>query len=134
VAVVRLSPTVTIGVHEKPGASVGTRIMEIPRCFLASGSVRQASQTQSASLAPLVKILVPLMTYSSPSRTARVCSDARSVPAEGSEYPMAKFTSPARICGRKVAFCSSEPYRISVGPTVFRVTNGTGAFARWTSS
>ena len=37
-------PTVTIGVHENPGAAVGTRMIEIPLCFGASGSVRQASQ------------------------------------------------------------------------------------------
>ncbi len=33
------------GVHEKPGASVGTMMMERPLCRGASVSVRQASQT-----------------------------------------------------------------------------------------
>ena len=56
----------------------------MPLCFGASGSVRQASQIQSASWPPVVKTFWPLMTYSSPSRTARVLSDARSVPAPGS--------------------------------------------------
>ena len=56
----------------------------MPLCFGASGSVRHASHTQSASWPPVVKIFWPFTTYSSPSRTARVRSDARSVPAPGS--------------------------------------------------
>ena len=84
--------------------------------------------------APLVKTLAPFTTYSSPSRTARVCSEARSVPASGSVYPMAKLTSPARMAGRKNDFCSSVPKRMMVGPTVFTVTNGNGALARRVSS
>ncbi len=57
----------------------------MPRCFGASGSVRASMNIQSARWAPEVQIFWPLMTYSSPSRTARVCSDARSDPAPGSE-------------------------------------------------
>ena len=37
-------PTVTIGVQENPGVDVGTMMIEMPLCFGASGSVRQASQ------------------------------------------------------------------------------------------
>jgi hypothetical protein len=96
-----MPPTVWIGVTEKPGASVGTRIIEMPLCLGASGSVRAASQIHSASCAALVNTLFPLITYCSPSRTARVRSDARSVPASGSLYPIATITSPARILGRK---------------------------------
>jgi hypothetical protein len=33
-----------IGVQEKPGSPVSTMRMEMPRCFGAAGSVRQASQ------------------------------------------------------------------------------------------
>ena len=40
-----MSPTVTIGVTLNPGDDVGTRIIEMPLCFGASGSVRHASQT-----------------------------------------------------------------------------------------
>ncbi len=79
-----MPPTVRIGVQEKPGASVGTRMIDMPRCLGASASVRQASQIQSACWALLVKIFWPSMTQWSPSRTARVRSDARSVPASGS--------------------------------------------------
>ena len=84
--------------------------------------------------APEVKILAPLTTYSSPSRTARVRSEARSVPASGSVYPMAKLSSPARILGRKNDFCSPVPKRMMVGPTVLMVTKGNGAPARRVSS
>ena len=81
-----------------------------------------------------MKIFAPFTTYSSPSRVARVRNDARSVPASGSVYPMAKFSSPARICGRKNDFCSSVPKRMMVGPTVLMVTKGNGAPARRVSS
>jgi hypothetical protein len=53
-------------------------------CFGASGSVRQASQMKSASWPPVVNTFWPFTTYSSPSSTARVRSEARSVPAPGS--------------------------------------------------
>jgi hypothetical protein len=71
-------------VQEKPGVSVGTRMIEMPLCLRASGSVRAASQMYSAAWAWVVKSFCPLMMYSSPSRTARVSSEARSVPALGS--------------------------------------------------
>ena len=35
---------VCTGVHEKPWPSVGTMIIEMPLCFVASGLVRTASQ------------------------------------------------------------------------------------------
>ena len=69
------------------------------------------------------------MTYSSPSRTARVVSDARSVPEFGSVYPMQKWISPARILGRKNSFCSCVPKFMMVGPTVLMVSIGTGCAA-----
>ena len=78
------SPSSFIGTTRIPGVSIGTTNMEIPLCFATLGSVRVASQTKSASPARLVKIFEPLMTYSSPSRTARVVSEARSVPELGS--------------------------------------------------
>ena len=74
------------------------------------------------------------MTYSSPSRTARVVSDARSVPEFGSVYPMQKWISPARILGRKNSFCSWVPKFMMVGPTVLMVSIGTGAPLRMDSS
>ncbi len=46
---------------------------------------------------------------------------------------MAKLISPARMPERKKLFCSSDPKRMSIGPTVLSVTNGNGARARCTS-
>ena len=57
----------------------------MPRCFGASGSVRTRQNIQSAICALLVQIFWPFTTKSSPSRTARVWSEARSLPAPGSE-------------------------------------------------
>ena len=56
----------------------------IPACFLASGSVRTASQMNCALSAPVDHSFCPLTTQTSPSRTARVRSAARSEPASGS--------------------------------------------------
>lgn len=59
--------------------SVGTRMIEMPLCLGASGSVRQASQIQSAFWALEVKTFCPSISQSDPSRTARVRRAARSV-------------------------------------------------------
>jgi hypothetical protein len=45
VADVTTPATVGTGVQENPGASVGTMMIDSPRCRAAEGSVRQASQT-----------------------------------------------------------------------------------------
>ncbi len=64
---------------------MGTIIIEMPLCFGASGSVRTATQLWVATCAIVFHIFCPLITHSSPSSTARVRSDAMSVPASGSE-------------------------------------------------
>ena len=53
----------------------------------------------SACWAMLVQIFWPLTTKSSPSSTARVCSEARSEPELGSENPWHQISSPLRILG-----------------------------------
>jgi hypothetical protein len=68
----------------RPGLFVGTIRIEMPACFFESGSVRAASQMCVDTSASDVQIFWPWITHSSPSRTARVRSDARSVPAFGS--------------------------------------------------
>ena len=70
-----------------PGESAGTRIIDSPLCRGWSGSVRHASQIQSAYWMSDVHIFWPLITHSpaASSSTALVCSDARSVPEPGSE-------------------------------------------------
>ncbi len=61
---------------------------------------------------------------------AVVRNAARSVPASGSEYPIAKWIVPSRIPGRNFSFCFSVPYFCRVGPTVCSVTEGSGTSAR----
>ena len=96
--------------------------------------MRAANQTKSAYWMALVKSFSPVMTHSSPSRSARVCSEARSVPAEGSVYPMEKWSSPRRIPGRMRSFCSGVPSCMMAGPTLPRVNSGRATPAQCDSS
>ena len=76
----------TIGLTSIPGVVMSISRKEMPCCcFAASGSVRTSAKIQSAWCALLVQIFEPFTTYSSPSRTARVLSEARSEPEPGSE-------------------------------------------------
>ena len=71
---------------------------EMPLAFF-SGAVRAATTTRSA-LPPLVmNVLEPLMTQSSPSRTAVVLRLARSEPPPGSVIPIAVSSSPEQNLG-----------------------------------
>ena len=88
---------VVMGRISMPGASIGQMKYEIPLCFGTSGSVRAIRIPKRASCAPLVQIFWPLTTHSSPSRTARVPSPARSEPAAGSLNSWHQNSSPASI-------------------------------------
>ncbi|MCY1225205.1 hypothetical protein D9M72_373950 [compost metagenome] len=59
----------------------------------------------------LMKVLLPLMTYSSPSRTAVVRSAFTSEPPPGSVMATARICSPAQMPGSHFCFCSSVPRR-----------------------
>ncbi len=78
-----------------PGASIGQMKYEMPSCFDASGSVRAMRMPKLANWASEVQIFWPLTTHSSPSRTARVDSAARSEPAAGSLKSWHQISSPA---------------------------------------
>jgi hypothetical protein len=67
-----------------PGAFMLTTKAVRPLCLGRSGSVRQMISPMSLNCAPEVHTFWPLMTHSSPSRTARDCTPARSEPAAGS--------------------------------------------------
>ncbi len=71
-----------------------------PLCFGASGSVRATSMHHFAWWAIVVHTFWPVTTHSSPCRTARVFSDARSEPDSGSENPWHQISSADRIGGR----------------------------------
>ena len=85
----------TMGRIVTPGASIGHTKYEMPRCFSTSGSVRASRIPNAATWAKLVHTFWPVTTHSSPSRTARVDSPARSEPAPGSENSWHQISSPA---------------------------------------
>ncbi|MNV89838.1 hypothetical protein D3C71_1841690 [compost metagenome] len=77
----------------------------------AAGSVLQTTRIRSAVSPLLMKVLLPLMTYSSPSRTAVVRTAFRSLPVPGSVMAMARMVSPEAAPGSHLRFCSSVPAR-----------------------
>ena len=74
-----------IGTIVIPGVSIGSMNAVCPACLGTAGSVRAISSPQAEKRAPELHVFCPLTTHSSPSRTARVDSPARSEPAPGSE-------------------------------------------------
>jgi hypothetical protein len=107
------------GRHTTPGRSVGMISTLMPLCFGASGSVRTNVSSQSASCAPEVHTFWPLTTKWSPSRTARVRSDARSDPALGSLMPSDAVRSPRSTGTAQSCFCCSLPNVINDAATMF---------------
>src|ERR1700730_5847161 len=82
-----------------------------------------------------VQIFSPLITNSpvSSSNTARVRSDARSLPEPGSEKPWHHTSVPAWM-PRRWACCAGVPYRISVGATLLTPSPRTTARTRYWAS
>ena len=102
-----------------PGVSAGTMNIDARWCGRASGSVTAMTIRKSAIDALVENHLCPLMTYSSPSRTARVCSGVGSepaCPARSSRTPTCR--SPASSGCSQRSFCSGVPAsaRISLLP------------------
>src|ERR1700761_1659088 len=119
-----------------PGADSGTRNMVRPLCLGRSGSVRVIRKTYWHCWAPVVQILGPLMTHSSPSRTARTLAFAMSEPPSGSEYSRQKRTWPDATLGRTSASTSGSRYfstALHTSLVVEYVIHGTLALASWTS-
>ncbi len=77
----------------------------------SGGLVRAKTRMKSASSAKVHHILEPVMTHSSPSRSARVETAAASEPASGSERAKAPRYSPRAMGGRYWRFCSSRAWR-----------------------
>ena len=71
-----------------------------PLCLGRSGSVRQMISPMSEYCAPEVHTFWPVMTHSSPSRSALVCRPARSDPAPGSLKSWQPTRSARYIAGR----------------------------------
>ena len=68
-----------------------------------------AITSRSAHWPLVMKVFCPLITSSSPSRTAVVRIERRSLPAAGSVMTMAPIMSPRAIAGSHFRFCSSVP-------------------------
>src|SRR5687768_6516987 len=88
----------------------------MPLCLGASGSVRASNMPSSADCPPDVHTFCPLITHSSPSRSAFVCRLARSDPAPGSLKSWHQPSCPVTIGRRYRSFCSSVPCVRIVGP------------------
>ena len=86
-----------------------------PWRFGTDASVRARQIAKSETCAQVVQTFWPSRTHSSPSRTARVASDARSDPAPGSLRSWHHFSRLATIGGRYRSRCSSVPYARSAG-------------------
>ena len=113
-----LSPVIwRSGRTSTPGASIGIASIEMPLCGGASGSVRTSAMPQFANVAYVDHTFWPVTTYTPPRFSARVVSDARSLPASGSLNSWHHTSSPDSIRGIHRRRCSSVPYVISVGPT-----------------
>ncbi len=93
----------------KPGRSVSTMKHEIRACRSAPGSVTANTVTRSATDPWLMKRFVPVITYSSPSATARVRMAAASEPASASVRAKAMSLRPVARSGNQRARCSSSP-------------------------
>src|SRR6185437_9859610 len=77
-----------------PGVSTGTMIIEEPWYGETSGSVTHMTMRKSATDAFELNHLWPLITYSSPSSTARVARSVGSAPAPGSVIEKLLRSSP----------------------------------------
>ena len=120
-----------------PGRSIGQRKNEIPSCLRAPGSVRAMRMPQLLTRPPEHHTLAPLTTKWSPSRSARVDSDARSLPAPASENSWHHTWSAVNVARRCSSRCSAVPWRrmappASTSPTMLS-TGGTPARAHSTS-
>src|SRR6185437_13003884 len=74
-----------------------------------SESVRATTMTRSDWMPFVMKVLAPLRTQWSPSRTAVVRTPCRSLPAPGSVIAIAPMHSPDAMPGSQRASCSSVP-------------------------
>ena len=124
-----------IGRTSSPSLSMSMSSIEMPACFLASGSVRTRVKIQSPYWPSVVQVFWPLTTQSSPSLTAVVRSPARSEPASGSEKPCDQKMSMFAVLGRNSFFCSSVPNWAMTGPIIPALkASGVGTQARSISS
>ncbi len=103
------------GSTTSPGVPAGTTMVLMP-----SSEVRAVTVISVVIGVPelVMKALVPSITHSSPSRTARVRVAAASDPASGSVRANAAKARPASRSGSQRCFCSSVPKaKIGLAPS-----------------
>ena len=111
-----LAPLICLsGRASTPGWSMSMSIIDRPLWRSEPGSVRTIVKILSPCMAFVVQIFWPLTTKSSPSRTPRVATAARSDPAPGSEKPWHQITSLRSIGPMISACCSGVPIAMIVG-------------------
>jgi hypothetical protein len=108
---------------------MSTTRYEIPLCFGASASVRARQMPQRANCAYDVHTFWPLSSHPSPSRTAEVVSEARSLPAPGSLNSWHQISSAVRMRDSQRSFCAALPWASRVGPARLMPTRLTGCGA-----
>ena len=106
-----------IGRTSTPGWRMEKTTKDMPSCFF-DVSVRTRHKIMSAHWAPDVQIFEPLTRKGSPLSSARVCREARSEPAPGSEKPWHQRTRPWTMSGMYFCFWASVPYSSRVGPNM----------------
>jgi len=108
----------------------------MPLCLGASGSVRARHTPQSENWAYEVHTFWPVTRQPSPSRSARVATEARSLPAPGSLKSWHHSSSAVRMRRSQRSFCADVPIASRVGPTRLMPMRPTssGARARASSS
>ena len=117
-----------IGRISTPGASIGTRNAVSPRCRAWAGSLRAISSPKAACRAPDVHTFCPLSTQSLPRLSARSDSEARSLPAPGSEKSWHTNSSAASSRGISSRCWAGVPNAAMVGATRSRVTENSSFF------
>ena len=87
----------------------------MPQCGgSAAGSVLAITTATSATVPLVIHILLPLMTYPSPSRSAVVSMPATFEPWPGSEIHEQDADSPLAMRGSHSSFIHSSPYSSSI--------------------
>ncbi len=113
---------------------MGTTNAVMPACRSALGSVRASSKPISAQWASVLQIFWPVTMNASPSGSARVRNEARSLPASGSLKSWHQTCSPLRIFGRSSRFCASVPDAMIACAASMTWSRGRYAPARISSS
>ena len=98
-----------IGRYSMPGVFMSMMSTLMPLCFGTSVLVRTKHRHQAACCAPDVHTFWPLTMNRSPSSTAFVVNDARSLPAFGSLMPRHQLISARSVGSTKRSRCSGVP-------------------------